>query len=148
MAKCKLKVILRTHATPTQSFNVSNIVQAYNKPDKAERGAWSSTRLVLSVNNEAGFVTVPGRSGHSRNVAFEDVRLAQHEDSFGHAVKLTIHELKDSVFEALDLIAVQDDGDTSGMDTELSEFQDAARSAHDCEFEGVNERVTIPGHRI
>lgn len=145
VSKRKLNVIHRTHATPTQSCNVGDLVKAYHKPDKAKSGAWSSPLLVLSVNNEARFVTVPGRSGHSRNVALEDVRLGQHEASFGHAIQRATDELDDSFSDALDRIDVQDDGDTSGTDTGSSEFVDAARSAHDCDFEGVNERITMTG---
>lgn len=76
------------------------------------------------------------------------MRLAQHEASLGHEVQLTIDELVDSVSDSLDFYAVQDVGDTSGMDCSSSQFQYAVRFANDCEFEGVNERITMPKDRM
>lgn len=116
VAKRKLNVILRSRATPTKSFNVGNLVQVYYKHEKAKCGAWSSPHLFLSVNNLAEFVKVPGRSSHSRNVAFEDVRLAQDEDIFRHAVQLAIAGIDDSYSDSLECIAVKDDSDTSEPD--------------------------------
>lgn len=128
LAKRKLHLIMRTQVSPSQTFDVGDLVEIYIKNEHGKRGRWSSPRLVTSVNREAGFITVPGKRGHTCNAAFEDVRLAVEDDTFAYSIQSAIDTLDDSISASID-----DDLDDNDCD---EQYQDAATNNDDDDHHG------------
>lgn len=81
------------------------MVQVYLKDEKAKRGVWSSPGIILSLNQEAGFVVVPGRSRKRIDLAFEDTRAVQDGCNLYNLVRSAIDELDEYVSELLEVFA-------------------------------------------
>lgn len=76
IAKRKLNLSLRFHATSSPRLKVGDMVQVYLKRVLEKRGRWSSPRVVLSIDPSAGSISVPGSANNQITVAFEEFRLA------------------------------------------------------------------------
>lgn len=80
VARRKLNRILRLHAFNTDSFKPGNMTQVYLKNDTAKLGSWSSPCIILSIDQEGGFVVAPGRSGKRASATFEDTRAKPYDN--------------------------------------------------------------------
>lgn len=104
-AKRKLNPILRSHIFTKRRSELRIWCRSTYKDDKAERGTWLSPRIILSMNQDAGFVVVPGHGRNHISVAFKDTR-AEHDDcALSDLVQSAIVKLEKSVSEFLDMAA-------------------------------------------
>lgn len=93
VARRKLNLILRSNISTTENLHVGDLVQVYLKSEKEKGGRWSSPRQILYINHDAGFVTVPGRSGKTINSAIEDVRTALPASDLTESIQSAIDEV-------------------------------------------------------
>lgn len=103
IAKRKLTLILRSNVYCTQSFKPGDFVQVYIKSGNEKRGKWTSPRQVLSINREAGSITVHDRAGNIISAAFEDCRAAPNQSELTNAIQESIDELEENLAGQLEL---------------------------------------------
>lgn len=58
-----LEKILCSHKYNHNNIKVADMVQVYLKSETDTSGVWSLPRVVLTIDFDGGFVTVPGRDG-------------------------------------------------------------------------------------
>lgn len=76
IAKRKLTRILRSNVYSSKEFQVGDFVQSFIDDGTSKRGSWTFPRKVISIDNVAGIISVPGRNGKTVKAAIEDVRAA------------------------------------------------------------------------
>ena len=82
---------------------------------------------MLSLDSDAGFVTIPGKNGKTMNVDFEDVRIAPKNELFDEIIQAAIDELDDEIADMLEITPVD------------NKIEQNDRSA-DCDLSNVNEK--------
>lgn len=103
-AKRKLTLIMRTKATADPILHAGDLVQIFVKKGHEKRGRWLSPRVVLSVDTNAGTVSVPGSNGHKVVAAVEDTRPAIVEDDFAASIVESIDQLDESIHESIEAL--------------------------------------------
>lgn len=104
-AKQKLNLILHSHTFNKDMVKAGAMVQVYPKDDKTKCGTWSSPRIILSMNQEAGFVVVPERESKRLPVAFGDSLVVHDDIAITNQVQYDIYEPKEYVSELLNVSA-------------------------------------------
>ena len=94
-ARCKLSLILRSHAVTELPISVGDLVEVYSKAEHEKRGKWSLPKLILSINHDARSLTVQGKNHKTRTVSIEDIRLATPDHSLAKTVQEGIDILDD-----------------------------------------------------
>lgn len=74
LAKRKLHLLLRSHCTAAKPLQIGDMVHIYVK-HSLKMGKASDPKVVLSIDQKAGYITVLGRTNIPVTVAFEDDRL-------------------------------------------------------------------------
>lgn len=142
-AKRKLNRILRSHVHRNEAIKIGDMVQVYVKNDKSKRGSWSSPRILLSIDDEAGSVVVPGRGGQRMSAAFEDLRLVPCEDPLSTIVQSAIDEL-DSYIDELVNVSSSTDTPSSSQEKNLQDGSDVDV----CDFSGEKPMRPSEGDRV
>lgn len=100
-AKRKLTLMLRSKVTRDSVVELGDLVQVFVKEGKDKRGKRLSTRVVLSVDNDFGIVSVLGSSGRPISAAAEDVRIAIVDDELAVCISETNDQLDRILGEAI-----------------------------------------------
>ena len=101
VARRKLTKILRSHSLSEKDFRPGDLVQVYVKRGKEKRGRWLSPRQVISINTDAGMLSVPGAAGRQISVAFEDARAAHVQSEITDMIQESIDKLDNGIEEIL-----------------------------------------------
>jgi len=133
LAKRKLTLIMRPKSTSEPTIHVGDLVQVFHKLEKEKRGKWLSPRTVLSIDREAGIVSVPGADGRKICAAVEDVRAAIVDDEFAQMVQETRDSLDVALEECLDSLPDGTDDETVNTDSGSND-QYAALTGDDSEI--------------
>ncbi len=133
-AKRKLNLILRSHNFKLPPIKIGDMVQIYAKDGNAKYGKWLSARPVISIDTQAGSVTVPGSSGKTITAAFEDTRHAIIDDNLASIISESIDKIDDSIDDLLD-------GPQYEVDEE-NKLDYTYKSGFDADFSDINENIT------
>lgn len=141
-AKRKLNRILRSNTLQTHSFKPGDIVQVYLNDDNAKRGAWSSPRVILSIDHDSGSIVVPGRGRKRVIAAVEDARAVPDEDPLVTVVQLVIDELGSYIDDVLKVISPNDDKNDGSYSPPTSNRES------DCDFSPAQPTRPNTGDRV
>lgn len=134
----KLKHTSCSRVHRNDAVRVDDMVQVYVKNYRSKRGSWSSPRIILSIDGEAGSVVVSARGGKRMFATLEEVILVPCEIPLSTMFQAAIDKL-DSYIE--ELINVSFSIDTSSSSQERI-FQDGG-DVKVCAFSG--EKPLQPG---
>lgn len=138
IAKRKLTLILRSNATTNESFKIGDLVQIYIKDGKQKRGSWTSPRQILSIDVEAGSITVPGKAGKTICAAVEDARAAQTNSDLAAAIQDSIDELDMTLADSIN--PSQDENQDSDNNVQ-SEDNNHQHSTGDFDMDSDSEQL-------
>lgn len=93
ITKGGLKLIIRSHVSVAESSNVGDLT-SLSQRRSPEMGKWSFPRKILSIDTEAGSITVTERAGKMICPAVEDGRAAIYDNGLALALQNSIDELE------------------------------------------------------
>lgn len=93
IAKEKLTLILRLNVYFRESCQPGKLFQVFDKHGTEKRRKQSSPQSKISINPEAGLITVPGRFGKTICTAVEDLCAAPYQTDLAKTVQESTYEL-------------------------------------------------------
>lgn len=97
--KRKLSEINRSKSSFEFGVRVVDVVETYRRKSIGKRGSWSSSKIVLSVENPSKKVTFPANGSTSCTIVYEYLRLALSDISFAQLNQHAIYDIDKSIEE-------------------------------------------------
>ena len=120
----------------SSDFKIGDLVEVFIHDGKSKRGSWTSPRQVLSIDHDAGCVSVPGRAGKSLSAAVEDVRAATGACELASSIQDSIDQLD---FNLVEMTSGESDSDVISKDSEIDNDVNVTVNVIEDDFDVNNE---------